>query len=606
GTLLPLWVLTWTNGSQLLFLGASIVTFSAGLVVYAYSSGQALYTPYVTVAVTAATSFGLIVILIWMIYVICVSLVPVKHASVTRSSEGSMYSDVREIFSTFLEPGSGAPSILSETGSGAPSSPLFSFGRRRHADKDDIEKVEERGITVEEFTTQEETPRLKAKLQETIKNVSIMSTVVSAFVSAKHQYGPNTSKVPRAPKDRFRIDTKIPSPPMAQLSLPPQPVSTIGLAQYGTIHDIAYSGDGKHLAVTCDKEMTGQSWTAVYNTESMQMVADTWHAGQAVSERLMWSPSGTKLIIKFERRFDVWDLVAKDLRVVERYHPIKDVKWCGDDAFLVAEHSCVFKINLTRLIAIYHFEHMHVRSVSRARNTKYLIIITRVSKSPEELKYTRGWSEQRIIIYDMDKDETVYQVPVLEDICGIHHNPDELDVLVTRKDRVTFQMWALDAGVKGTGITARLKKRNITPHTNPGDYVGPTSIGGNRNEFIFSATSTGVDIWRRESGTPHQRFQPRILRNEGVCCFSWRRSSDNTSNFATAGIDSSLLYIWRGDEPVLARTPVALDPVRSFSPKTTTKRARWLQAAQLATEPSSNSPSSRDVDVNSAEGASGT
>ncbi|KAF9439938.1 hypothetical protein P691DRAFT_780170 [Macrolepiota fuliginosa MF-IS2] len=349
---------------------------------------------------------------------------------------------------------------------------------------------------------------------------------------------------------------------MAQLSLPPQPVSTIGLAQYGTIHDIAYSEDGKQLAVACAK-VTGQSWTVVYDTANMKIVAETGHEGRVVSERLVWSPSGTKLIIKFEYRFDIWDPVAKDLRVVKRHHPIKDVNWCGDDVFLVAERSCVFKMNPTRFlgphtIATYHFKHMHVRSISSVRNSKYLIIITRVSKSPEEFKYTSGWSEKRIVIYNMDKHETVYQVPVLEDIRNIHHNPDDLDVLVTPKDRKTFQMWTLDAGVKGTGITARLKKRSIIPHTNPGDYVGPTSIGGNRNQFIFSATSTGVDIWRRQSGIPHQRFQPQILQDEGVSCFSWRRSSDNFLNFATAGIDSNLLHIWRGFEPDLARGPVPL------------------------------------------------
>ncbi|KAF9441383.1 hypothetical protein P691DRAFT_575665 [Macrolepiota fuliginosa MF-IS2] len=258
-------------------------------------------------------------------------------------------------------------------------------------------------------------------------------------------------------------------------------------------------------------------------------------------------------------------------------------------------------------MAVYRFEHMHIRSVCLASNNNYLIMITRVSKSPEEARFTSSWSEKRIIIYDMNKQETIYQVPVLEDIHNIYPITGELDILVTHKGQKAFQMWSLDAGVKGAEITTWLKKRNITPHADPGDYVGPTSIGGNYNQFIFSATSTGaIDIWRRESGTPHQRFEPQILQDEGVRCFSWRRSSGSTATFATAGVDGHLLHIWSGDEPVLARTPVALDPVRSFGSKTATNRARWLHAAQLATEPSSDSPSSRGVDGNSAEGASST
>ncbi|KAF9441384.1 hypothetical protein P691DRAFT_812851, partial [Macrolepiota fuliginosa MF-IS2] len=246
GTLLPLWVIMLINGSQLLFLGASIVMFSAGLVVYAYSSGQALYTPYVTVAVTAATSFGLIVILIWMIYMICVSLVLRQQAGVTKSSRESIYSGV-----------SGASSILSNRISGTLSNILFSFGRRRYTDKDDIEKVEERGITVEGSPTREETSprRLKAKLRETVKNASTMGTAVSAFISAGHRYGRNIWKVPTAPKNRFHIDTNIPSIPTTQLNLPLQPVMTIELARYGTVHDIAYSEDGRWLAVLAQRRV---------------------------------------------------------------------------------------------------------------------------------------------------------------------------------------------------------------------------------------------------------------------------------------------------------------------------------------------------------------
>lgn len=106
------------------------------------------------------------------------------------------------------------------------------------------------------------------------------------------------------------------------------------------------------------------------------------------------------------------------------------------------------------------------------------------------------------------------QVPVLEDVCSIHPIAGELDVLITHKDQVSnssmhiilindglkqkaFQVWSLDAGLKGTEITARLKKRPITPHAIPGDYVGPTCIGGNYNQFILSAASCKFNPSRR-------------------------------------------------------------------------------------------------------------
>jgi len=301
--------------------------------------------------------------------------------------------------------------------------------------------------------------------------------------------------------------------------------------------------------------------------------------------------------------------VAKALHTVERHHHVKDVKWCGDDSFLVAEHSCVFKMDFTRLMAVYRFDHMHVRSIGFERKTNYLILITRVAKSPEQFEPASGRSEKRIVIYDMDKLETIYEVPVLENISGILPVVDELDLLITHKDEGTFQLWSLDAGLKGTEIMARLKKRTVTPHTNPGDYIGPTCIGGNYNQFLLSVTSTGaIDVWRRESGVPLQRFEAQILRDEGVRCLSWRRSSDGIATFVTAGVDSHALHVWQGEEPVLTKTPTGLDYPRPFSSKTTTKgphRNLWQQVAQMnATSLGSISPREMEEMDPSLEGTS--
>ncbi|KXN90931.1 hypothetical protein AN958_02998 [Leucoagaricus sp. SymC.cos] len=584
GGKMPFWVTMWIDGSQLLFLGVSIVTFSAGLVTFAFSSGQPIYTPYVTVGATAITFIGLIAILIWLTYEIAVSPALVEEAEVIIKSSGeSVHSNTSKF------------SFGGHKFSGALSNALFSLGLptlSRNEPQEDVEKTEDKSVPVEESSPSAREPAppesamtIKTKLQTLqvgVKNVSLLSTAANAFLSVGQQHRRSRhSRLPSSPRvnQLAPINTNVAPTPMTQLNFPTEPAFSIELGRYGTVQDIAYSEDGKWLAASCAKANTGQSWTTVYDAESLKTYADTWHEGRVISERLIWSPSGTKLIIKFEHRFDIWDLVrpfiwdvtqntetfmedAKDLHVIERHHNVKDVQWYGDDAFLVAEHNCVFKMNLVRL-------------------------------SPEEIEPASGRSEKRILIYDMDKQESIYQVPVLENISNIYPIPGELDMLVTHADHKAFQLWYLDAGLKGAEITTRLKKRAITPQPVPSEYGGPTCIAGNHSQFILNVTSAGViDFWRRESGAPHQRFENQKLQDEGVACFSWRKSNEDSATFATAGIDSNILRIWRGEELVIVRTPTALDSTRFSNSKSNgknTARNLWQQAFQMSTAPSSSS-----------------
>ncbi|KAJ3557613.1 hypothetical protein NP233_g11697 [Leucocoprinus birnbaumii] len=430
---------------------------------------------------------------------------------------------------------------------------------------------------------------LKARLQDSVKSVGILNRTISAFVMTgrQHKRGHGNSVV----KSKLHIDTGVPSTPMTQLNLPAQPSCTVDLGRYGTIRDVAYSEDGNWLAVTCAKENNSQSWTTVYDAKKMTSYMEAWHEGRAISERLIWSPSSSRLIIKFEHRFDVWDLDAKNLQMVERHHQVQDVEWCGEDSFLVAEHNCVFKMNLTRVMAVYRFEHMHVRSIALERKNNYLIVITRVAKSPEQFEPASGRSEKRIVIYDMDKQEAIYQVPVLENIAHIYPIVGELDLLITHKDQKAFQLWSLDAGLRGstdpshrTAITARLKKRTVTSHTDPGDYIGPTCIGGNYGQFILCGTSSGaIDIWRRETGMPYQRFEPQLFGEEGVRCLSWRRTWDTGATFATAGEDSHALHVWQGEEPLLPRSPMPMpDPFTRLSSPRSPNASRWARIQHVA------------------------
>lgn len=98
---------------------------------------------------------------------------------------------------------------------------------------------------------------------------------------------------------------------------------------------------------------------------------------------------------------------------------------------------------------------------------------------------------------------------------------------------------------------------------------------------------------------PYLRFQSSRLRDEGVHCFSWRRSDDKAAIFATTGIHGRTLLVWRGEEPRLPETPDSLESLDPFSPKfamNENSRNRSQRAVDVAVASSSGSSESRSID----------
>ncbi|EKM79624.1 hypothetical protein AGABI1DRAFT_107039, partial [Agaricus bisporus var. burnettii JB137-S8] len=255
GSKLPFWVTMWIDGSQLLFLGISILTFSAGLIVFAFASSQASYTPYIAVASTSVTFIGLVAILLWMLYEMVVSPVLRQQADIIKSSGDSVHSESSKI--SFV-PGGIVSTITNAL-------PFLRF--QRDLPQEDVEQVEEKDDESEESPTQKHNlqDQLKMKLQGGVKSVSIINSALGAFATAGRKKKRGRHERRRQLKPKLRIDNSSAAVPLTELTLSDKPVSKLELARYGIIRDVAYSDDGKWLAVTCTKEHAAQSWTAVYD-----------------------------------------------------------------------------------------------------------------------------------------------------------------------------------------------------------------------------------------------------------------------------------------------------------------------------------------------------
>ncbi|EKM79630.1 hypothetical protein AGABI1DRAFT_92113 [Agaricus bisporus var. burnettii JB137-S8] len=520
----PKWIIWWMEGSHSILLGASILTFSAGLSVFTFSSNQAIYTPYLIIASMVSASAGLGAILIWIIYKILM-------AKWQTGANSGLFRD----------------GLTAGIKRALPSSPLQKLDCSSSDVENQVPINDERKLS----------PSREGDLADQLKagpdEINHSSAALTELIL------PDEEAVP----DKIEFEC------------------------HGTIRNVEYSDDGKRLAIT-------------------------------------WSPSGKRLIVGFERKplCDVWDFAADKVETIDSGYDMQDIAWFDEDAFLVAHSFDVIKMvfflpMLCNIVLTtfskdpmghqtgrYEFQDAIIDSIGIKRNMNYLILITHVVRFQEALEPLDRWrpkriimrmqealkpldggrSERRIIIYDMGKQEKIYQVPVLGHIGSIDPVPNTHDILMNQMDRASFQLWSLDPGSKDM-----LKKRNITSRdsVDPGDYKGFACIGGNHHQYVFNMKESGdIDIWRRESGKPYRTFSSSTLREEGVGCFSWRRSDDETATFATAGVGSHTLLVWRGEE---RQVPETLN-----SPKLTMNekiRTRWQQTVYKAVASSQSASS---------------
>lgn len=163
-----------------------------------------------------------------------------QRAYITKSSVESIHSDV----SKFSFRHSGIAVVLSKVFSS------LGFHSHRDTPQGDAENMGEKGTISEEPPTNRASGEmLRTKFQGNVKNVSMLNSAVIAFLSAGNQHKCNYSKALLSPRSRLHNDTNVHSVPATQLIVPPQPGRTIEFSRYGKIHDIAYSEDGKWLAV---------------------------------------------------------------------------------------------------------------------------------------------------------------------------------------------------------------------------------------------------------------------------------------------------------------------------------------------------------------------
>jgi hypothetical protein len=184
------------------------------------------------------TFIGLVAILFWMSYEIIVSPVLKQQADVIKSSGDSVHSESSI-------PGGIAGAITYAL-------PFLRFRSPDDLSQDDAEKVDEKYGELEESPTVENSSpdQVKMKLRGGVKRIGIINSALDAFTAvARNKKRRGHRDRQHRSKPRLHIDSSASVPP-TELTLSDEPASTIELTRFGTIRDVAYSDDGKWLAVT--------------------------------------------------------------------------------------------------------------------------------------------------------------------------------------------------------------------------------------------------------------------------------------------------------------------------------------------------------------------
>jgi hypothetical protein len=129
---------------------------------------------------------------------------------------------------------------------GAFSNALSSLGvlPYRGDEQSDLESLEDKTMPLVD-----EPPKLgklKTVFRNHVKDIGLLSSATTAFMSSGQKNRQRRLKVPR----RHHIDTAAHSEQTTRLNLPLKPSESLDFTRYGKIKDTVYSEDGCWLAVT--------------------------------------------------------------------------------------------------------------------------------------------------------------------------------------------------------------------------------------------------------------------------------------------------------------------------------------------------------------------
>ncbi|KAG6809704.1 hypothetical protein H0H92_015070 [Tricholoma furcatifolium] len=527
GRRLPSWLTLWIQISAPLFLAISIGTFSAGLVIFTFANDSLpSYTRYITLATTAVTSFGSIIIIAWFAY---------------ERWKSSILSDA--LWKPF--PGKTSNQLRSWANT---NSMLPVASSAAHSVKASWMKIPRSvPVTLSVVPPQTQAQDSPDDVEEQEKSLPRMARAAGVInVLRKLRPGRRPAPSPSFAPQNITVTTPYISP--LRMVFPERPSKV--LRQRRAVQDIEYSPNAELLATTSYDEKTKSSTTVIYTLESDYSQAEYIHQRHQVKQ-LSWSPASDKLLVRLGRVIDILDKVnasvcliriASHTKLVELQVGLKNSEASQNSVCSMVPHHIIEMNTDGRELALHNFDTLLLRDVAVVPNNPLLLITGRVTQPSKEFMPINSRGEKRLILYNIGTKQVIRRVPFLDDIryLRISRFPlsDGLDVLLSLKDQPSSMLWSLklQPELSLESVQTRAKTSQSVP-----ELTGHAYFVGNQDQMIACRGTDGdIHLWDRASGLLVRRIDARTSE-QGLRSFAWRPTSTSVTFAST---HSKEVRIW--------------------------------------------------------------
>lgn len=574
GDRVPWWVLTWIKRSPLVFLVTSVACFSAGLVLFTYSTDQGKVTSTITAVSTAFTSFGLAAVSAWFasekwtfvhhrgskwlsdvlkdalrrfMALRLVSIVSnffgwgsqyVQKGVEFAEHEFRRMLSMGTITTTALEQGnslttgeyahiiSRSPEPLSPV---SPSTDSYSHFSAEGSSHPNLEPP----TTFNGTSNSPVTPR--DRLTNAIRSVMMLQSATSSpsnLFSSPTRKRTTSSAFTDASISRVISGTSLATTfrgsKVASLmhKLKSLEVTQDLAAHSALVRHLQFSPNGKFLATS--------SWD---RTSIIFRVGDPCvphrvlaHASGFVGQ-VTWSPVGVLLLTRLNRAIKIWTEDGVCRKTIKRCHHIQSIVWFpGGEAFLSVEGNEVVKLGLNGdVLDTYHFNRVFLHNVAITPDLRRLLGVGPILYSPKGLHPSKSRVEKQLLVYNIETKVIESQTPVLNDVRDITLAKNGQVALVSYENEAFPQLWKLEM-VKDQ---ARLTLCHTYMPKVPVDFAGPSYFGGKDDQLVLCTGKVGdIHIWDRDSAVLLHHVRAQALGGD-LTCIAWNHASDNPFMFAT-------------------------------------------------------------------------
>ncbi|EGO03920.1 hypothetical protein SERLA73DRAFT_102269 [Serpula lacrymans var. lacrymans S7.3] len=632
GHRVPWWVLIWIKRSPLVFLVMSVACFSAGLVLFTYSSNQGRVTSTITTVFTAFTSFGLAAVSAWFasekwIFVhhrgqkwlsdvltdssshfFHLRIVVVLKSAFSWSNgrlraAGHSLRRMPSLTASLLTPGTEKAeekltgnSILPISRTPEPLSPV------RETSHDDIgsfgppDVCSRPGSPGSEQSDQasECPPSPRDRLTHAIRSVIMLqaaSAPMGPFAPRQRTMSSTlTGKGSDISRGRTSLEPSMSMRGSRVATLIPKLKSLVAtqdlVAHTALVRHLQFSPNGKFLATS--------SWdrtSVIFRIGDPHASHRTLAHAQGFVSQVAWSPTGHLLLTKLNRGIKVWTEEGVCKKTIDRHRAVQSIAWLpgGEEAFLSVEGSEVIKLDLDgKVLDVYGFQRMMFHDIAVTPDSQRLLGVGPLLTSPSGLQPSKSRVEKQLLVYNMETKQVENQTPVLSDVRHITLAHSGLVALVSYENKAPPQLWKLEmirGQMDNTVTTARLTLRHTYMPNVPVDFAGPSYFGGKDDQLVLCAGKAGdIHIWDRESAVLLHHVRAQALGGD-LTCIAWNHAADNPFMFATGSHDGAV-RIWTSSREFRPGDSGILPLVEQPMPYTSTPRSMTLADMVFRTDSS--------------------